>query len=92
MLCDLNHRLAISEASVGRAFTETMSFCAYFTTRAVSVVEWVGIWPKVRVPKMTADTRRKAETSRTQIQFSFLYSLLQNCDSGASESSVTVVI
>src|SRR5208283_5171444 len=31
--CDLNHRLAISEASVGRRFTETMSFCTSFTTR-----------------------------------------------------------
>jgi len=57
MVCDLNHRLAISEALVGRPFAGTMSFCAYFTTRAVSVVECVGILPKVRIPKMTADTR-----------------------------------
>jgi hypothetical protein len=49
-------RLASSPHSFKQHY-RTMSFCAYFTTRAVSVVECVGIGPKVRIPKMTADRR-----------------------------------
>ena len=44
MGCDLNHRLAISEASVGRPFTGTMSVTDACVREGVDDRKFVGKW------------------------------------------------